>query len=66
MTMAYDMERVCLLAQEMESAIDQLLMHGDLGEYVSWSLDVLKRQCGNTSRCIEAHREREGRCDSMG
>lgn len=64
MTMAYDMERVCLLAREMTSAIEQLCIHEGLGEYVSWSLTVLKRQCENTSRCIEAYRKGEGKCDS--
>ena len=64
MTLAYDMERVCLIAQEMVSAIEQLQTHKDLGEYVSWSLSILRRQCENTSRCIEAHRGKEEGCDS--
>lgn len=64
MTLAYDMERVCLIAKEMTSAIDQLRTHGGLGEYVSWSLAALKRQCENTSRCIEAHEGKEKGCDS--
>lgn len=64
MILACDMERVCLLAQEMVSAIDQLRTHKDLGEYALWSLDVLRRQCENTSRCIEAHKEGNRKCDS--
>lgn len=64
MILAYDMERVRLLAQEMISAIDQLRMHKELDIYVSWSLLMLKRQCGSTSRWIESHGGREGKCGS--
>ena len=65
MTIAYDTERVYLLAQEMVSAIDQLRTHGELDEYVSWSLIFLKRKCKDTSFYIKAHRG-DGKCDSRG
>ena len=66
MTLAYDMERVYLLAQEMTSAVDQLRTHGNLDVYVSWSLLMLKQQCESTSRWIESIRGKEEKCDSRG